>query len=334
MDVEFRAGKMKLDGRMLRADEMKGTIRVFMSPEDGVVHFTWLKRPSGATEDDFMLFPGDAVFSYVEQARNNAKNNRVYVLKIAQNNQRHFFYMQEPDSSKDKDLCSKLNARIGATVSEADSSESVSLQAPGQLDQRQLPGASGSQHPAPSSAAATAVAPSATATGGISAANLSAILAGIGRGAGAGVQRGHIQEGPSLPDVLEPRALSEALASLSPEATAGLLEHLPEGDRSQSGLREIVRSPQLAQAVGQLDHVLQSGQGRQVVQSFGLPPEAAGGPGFDAVGPGTVKAFLSAIQAAAPAAPAVQAAPAAVPTSGDAMDTDAPAAADGGSKTA
>jgi hypothetical protein len=38
-------------------------------------------------QDDFMLFPGDAVFSYVEQARNNAKNSRVYVLKIAQNNQ-------------------------------------------------------------------------------------------------------------------------------------------------------------------------------------------------------------------------------------------------------
>ncbi len=112
--------------------------------------------------------------------------------------------------------------------------------------------------------------------------------------------------------------------------------------------RQIVRSPQLAQAVGQLDHVLQSGQvlprkistcgsalprgvfrtlphcrlpldgavrvlrrefktcigcgggrtceivswglqGRQVVQSFGLPPEAAGGPGFDAVGPGKGK---------------------------------------------
>ena len=34
-----------------------------------------------------MLFPGDAVFSYVEQARNNPKNSRVYVLKIAQNNQ-------------------------------------------------------------------------------------------------------------------------------------------------------------------------------------------------------------------------------------------------------
>jgi hypothetical protein len=107
MDVEFRAGKMKLDGRMLKADERKGTVRVFMSAEDGVVHFTWLKRPSGAAEvhtrpwvstlnlnflilsvqDDFMLFPGDAVFSYVEQARNNPKNSRVYVLKIAQNNQ-------------------------------------------------------------------------------------------------------------------------------------------------------------------------------------------------------------------------------------------------------
>jgi hypothetical protein len=66
------------------------------------------------------------------------------------------------------------------------------LQAPGQLDQRQLlsmlTGASGSPNPAPTTEATTAVAPSAAATGGISAANLSAILAGIGRGGGAGVQ--------------------------------------------------------------------------------------------------------------------------------------------------
>ncbi len=44
---------MKLDGRMLRADERKGTIRVFLSAEDGVVHFTWLKRPSGSAEVQF-----------------------------------------------------------------------------------------------------------------------------------------------------------------------------------------------------------------------------------------------------------------------------------------
>ena len=131
--------------------------------------------------------------------------------------------------------------------------------------------------------------------------------------------------------------------------------------------QQIVRSPQLAQAVAQLDHVLQSGQvgrtlagllgvgerggeekrgrgegqgplsprggrgrgnegrpidnepsgrgdapllfssprlnlvwrwqGRQVVQSFGLPPEAAGGPGFDAVGPGKARVLGSSIRA-------------------------------------
>ena len=50
MDVEFRAGKLKLDGRMLKPDDRKGMVRVFMSPEDGVVHFTWFKRPSGVAE--------------------------------------------------------------------------------------------------------------------------------------------------------------------------------------------------------------------------------------------------------------------------------------------
>ena len=48
--MEFKAGKLKLDGRMLRPDERKGMIRVFLSADDGVVHFTWFKRPNGAAE--------------------------------------------------------------------------------------------------------------------------------------------------------------------------------------------------------------------------------------------------------------------------------------------
>ncbi|KAJ1475109.1 hypothetical protein T484DRAFT_1910252 [Baffinella frigidus] len=83
---------------------------------------------------------------------------------------------------------------------------------------------------------------------------------------------------PSLSDVLEPRVLVPALEESpeipaleeSPELAAALLEHLPQGDQSVQGLREVLRSPQLAQAVGQLDHVLQSGQGRELTPSFGL----------------------------------------------------------------
>ncbi len=54
MDVEFRAGKLKLDlssGRsILRPDERKGMVRAFMSADDGIVHFTWFLRPNGVAE--------------------------------------------------------------------------------------------------------------------------------------------------------------------------------------------------------------------------------------------------------------------------------------------
>jgi 26S proteasome regulatory subunit N13 len=46
------------------------------------------------TEDDRIIFPGDAEFKYVEQARNNPKNPRVYVLKFQGSTERLFFWMQ------------------------------------------------------------------------------------------------------------------------------------------------------------------------------------------------------------------------------------------------
>ncbi len=48
----------------------------------------------------------------------------------------------------------------------------------------------------------------------------------------------------------------------------------------------------MAQAVGQLDHVLQSGQGRELLLSFGLQPAQ----GFDMYGPGAVKNLLDQLQ--------------------------------------
>lgn len=43
---------------------------------------------------------GDASFKYVEQARGNSKNSRVYVLKFTNSPERLFFWMQEPAASR------------------------------------------------------------------------------------------------------------------------------------------------------------------------------------------------------------------------------------------
>jgi hypothetical protein len=85
--IEFRCGKMKLDanGTTVTPDTRKGRIVVRTAEADGCLHFTWSDRSSNATEaeDDLILFPGDATFSRVESARNNAKNNRWSLLKCA-----------------------------------------------------------------------------------------------------------------------------------------------------------------------------------------------------------------------------------------------------------
>ena len=53
-------------------------------------------------QDDRIIFPGDAEYKYVEQARGNAKNARVFVLKFQGSSERLFFWMQEPSADKDE----------------------------------------------------------------------------------------------------------------------------------------------------------------------------------------------------------------------------------------
>jgi hypothetical protein len=70
------------NGTTVTPDTRKGRIVVRTAEADGCLHFTWSDRSSNATEaeDDLILFPGDATFSRVESARNNAKNNRSFIL--------------------------------------------------------------------------------------------------------------------------------------------------------------------------------------------------------------------------------------------------------------
>ena len=42
--LQMKAGKMKLVGTMLTPDPRKGTLRLFTSPEDTLLHLTWTSR--------------------------------------------------------------------------------------------------------------------------------------------------------------------------------------------------------------------------------------------------------------------------------------------------
>ena len=47
--VEFRAGKMKVNGTTVTADSRKGLVYIKM--DDNLVHFCWKDRKSGRVED-------------------------------------------------------------------------------------------------------------------------------------------------------------------------------------------------------------------------------------------------------------------------------------------
>jgi 26S proteasome regulatory subunit N13 len=104
--VEFRAGKMNLDtsSKMVTADARKGTVAVYQN-DDQLMHFTWKDRGTGTVEEDLTIFPDDCEFVNVPACT----TGRVYVLKFKTCSKRMFFWMQEPKSDKDEDLCKKIN---------------------------------------------------------------------------------------------------------------------------------------------------------------------------------------------------------------------------------
>ncbi|XP_077560776.1 regulatory particle non-ATPase 13 isoform X2 [Haemaphysalis longicornis] len=102
--VEFRAGKMTLNGKMVHPDKRKGTVYLHQS-EDSLMHFCWKDRTSGTLEDDLIIFPDDAEFKRVTQCT----TGRVYVLKFKSSSRRCFYWMQEPKEDKDEELVRKVN---------------------------------------------------------------------------------------------------------------------------------------------------------------------------------------------------------------------------------
>ena len=84
-----------------------------------------------------IIFPGEATFAYVEQARSNPTNPRVYLLKLAGSNEKMFFWMQEPDASKDEDICKKVNARLNGEEAPGEGGGGDAAGLSG-MDQRQL----------------------------------------------------------------------------------------------------------------------------------------------------------------------------------------------------
>ncbi|CCM03498.1 uncharacterized protein FIBRA_05632 [Fibroporia radiculosa] len=104
--IAFKAGRCFRRGgtNFIDANPTKGAI-ILLNGEDGLLHFIWKNRVTNDVEEDLILFPSDATFNKVEQSA----WGRTYVLKFSSSNQRHFFWMQDADSSRDAEFVSNVN---------------------------------------------------------------------------------------------------------------------------------------------------------------------------------------------------------------------------------
>ena len=65
--VEFKAGRMNYDGRMVTPDRRRGWIRVTKDPmQPGMVTFAYLDETKQNTMDSLLLFPDIAKFEKVK----------------------------------------------------------------------------------------------------------------------------------------------------------------------------------------------------------------------------------------------------------------------------
>ena len=110
--AEFKAGKMSYDGKWVKPERRKGLVRLVN--EGGAKKFEWCDLDSKNPIDSFYVFPGEVKFEKVKQSK-----DRVYLLEFTSTQQRHFYWMQDPDDSKDEENVKKLvdgltNFRAGA----------------------------------------------------------------------------------------------------------------------------------------------------------------------------------------------------------------------------
>ena len=86
--VEFKAGKMNYDGKMVTPDRRKGLLRV-VEDAGGMKQFQWCDVDTKTPIESFYIFPEDAKFEKVKQSK-----DRVYLLEMKHTQQRYFYWVQ------------------------------------------------------------------------------------------------------------------------------------------------------------------------------------------------------------------------------------------------
>lgn len=254
--VEFRAGRMEWDGRMVTADKRKGKIVLFTSEDEQLTHFQWHDREKKEVALDLIVI-SDAYFVKIEKCT----TGRVFLLRFTSSDKKLFFWLQEPDASGDEELIKKFNEAVGAKIPEKGEKSAGGAQA--------AAAAGGAPAPAAAAAAGGEVDPA-----------LRAVLQQFLENQG--------QQGPRAPPLPLGAVLTqEVCLSLTSDeqAVAEMMTLLPPGHQSQEGVREALTSPQLQQSFRGLTQAIHSDQLPVLLASLGLDPSiiATAAPGEDAL---------------------------------------------------
>ena len=116
--VEFKAGRMNFDGRMVTPDRRRGLIRIIQDNTGmKIFQFCDAETKNPIDSETVYVFPGEAKFEKVKQT-----TDRVYLLEISGGVQRKFFWMQvnltytdlwqEDDKEKDEERAKLLHNTI------------------------------------------------------------------------------------------------------------------------------------------------------------------------------------------------------------------------------
>ena len=146
--VEFKAGRMDWDGRMVTADKRKGKILLYTSEEDQLTHFQWLDRDKNDVVTDLIVI-NDAYMERIQKCT----TGRVYLLRFTSSDKKMFFWMQEPSEDKDEDNIKKFNEAIGATIPEKTEKKPVTEAAAPEAPAEAAPGDAGGDPPSDPGAA-------------------------------------------------------------------------------------------------------------------------------------------------------------------------------------
>ncbi|KAJ1408172.1 UCH-binding domain [Sesbania bispinosa] len=229
--LEFRAGKMVLEGKRVVPDTRKGLVRIARG-EEGLVHFQWLDRTQNVVEDV------------------NQTSGRVYILKFNSDDRKFFFWMQESNADNDSQLCSSVNDYINRPLEflgEEEPDGSLPLQVSEDMAEDDI-----------SSRAANLVVPNlgveatsdVTSSGPVKLEDLQRILSNIGPADSIIDPDG----GLGLGDILKPDLIMPLMETLPLEQR--LAPYLPEGKWSPEDILELLQSPPFRQQVlrtGQID---------------------------------------------------------------------------------